>query len=127
MRRDTLHSALAALCAAALAAPATAEPLASSDFAYGRAVEATSAAPLQTLLLDLPIYRGAVGPSLADLRVFNGAGEVVPHAIRALVDPRAQQGDLVDVPLFRVPEGSSLARRAVGAEPRTVQTRDLSI
>ena len=129
MPPDTARRALAALCAAALA-PATAfaagDPLAPSDFAYGRAVDAPSADPLQTLLLDLPVYRGAVGPSLVDLRVFNGAGEVVPHAIRALVDPRAQQGELVDVPLFRVPEGSALAKRASGGE-RTVRARDVAI
>jgi hypothetical protein len=74
------------------------------DFAHGREIEHTTAAPLQTVLLDLPIYRGTVEPRLADLRVFNGAGEPVPHAIRALARPEKVDGDLVSVPLFRLPE-----------------------
>ncbi len=88
------------------------EALTPGDFAWGRAVETTSGDPLQTLLLDLPIYRGALGPELADLRVFNGAGEVVPHAIRALVDPRAEADAPVDVPLFSLPDDGADAVRA---------------
>jgi hypothetical protein len=129
MSPDTFVRPFALFAAALVPALALAkgEPLAPSDFAWGRAVEAPTSDPLQTLLLDLAIYRGAVAPGLVDLRVFNGAGEVVPHAIRALVDPRAEQGDLVSVPLFRVPEGSALARRAERAESRTVRARDVAI
>jgi hypothetical protein len=97
--------------------------LAPGDFAYGRAVETQRGDALQTLLLDLPIYRGSVGPELVDLRVFNGAGEVVPHAIRALADPSEQEGALVSVPLFRVPGDSALARNPIGS----VRERDVDI
>ena len=106
------------------------EALTPGDFAWGRAVETTSGDPLQTLLLDLPIYRGAVGPELADLRVFNGAGEVVPHAIRALVDPRAEQGAPLEVPFFRLPGAAALAAGEGGerkAERRTALARDVAI
>jgi hypothetical protein len=121
-------------CSAAIAAtwialsPGTAlgaDPLAPGDFAFGRAVETGSRDPLQTLLLDVAIYRGAVGPDLADLRVFNAAGEVVPHAIRALGDPHEEQGELAAVPMFRVPEDSALARPA-GARG-TLRERDIAI
>ena len=125
---NTNH-ALAALAASWLAlapASARAQALTPRDFAWGRSVETTRGDPLQTLLLDLPIYRGALGPEFADLRVFNGAGEVVPHAIRALVDPHEQEGALVDVPLFRVPEGSALVPRA-GAGHHTERVRDVAI
>ena len=94
-----------------------------TDFAWGRAVETQASGPLQTLLLDVSVYRGAVSPDLADLRVFNAAGEVVPHAIRPLGDPSEEQDAPVPVPLFHVPEGSSLAR---GAERgTTVREREL--
>jgi uncharacterized protein DUF3999 len=100
--------------------------LAPDDFAWGRAIETQRTDPLQTLLLDLSVYRGALGPDLADVRVFNGAGEVVPHAIRPLVDPHEQEGARVPVPLFRVPDGSALAQRAV-AGPKSERARDVAI
>jgi hypothetical protein len=103
------------------------EPLTPSDFAWGRAVETNNSDPLQTLLLDVAIYRGAVGPDLADLRVFNGAGEVVPYAIRPLADPHEQEGEVVEVPLFRVPEGSALARAGTSMGGLTVRERDIAI
>jgi len=113
---SSLRGAVAALFALTSgAAFAAGDALAPSDFAWGRAVETQRSDALQTLLLDLPIYRGSVGPELSDLRVFNGAGEVVPHAIRPLADPSEQEGALVPVPLFRVPEGSALARAAASA------------
>jgi hypothetical protein len=118
------RSAVAAFFALiAGAASAADDALAPSDFAYGRAVETGRGDALQTLLIDLPIYRGSVGPELVDLRVWNGAGEVVPHAIRPLADPSEQEGALVSVPLFRVPEQSALARSAVGS----VRERDVDI
>ena len=102
------------------------EALAPDDFAWGRAIESKRGDPLQTLLLDLPVYRGSVEPELADLRVFNGAGEAVPHAIRALYDAQEEQGAQLDVPLFAVPAGSALAERAAG-DRATVRTRDVAI
>lgn len=124
MKPIAAHGALAALCALVSAAAFAAEDaLVPHDFAWGREVDAQRGSPLQTLLLDLPIYRGSVGPGLADLRVWNGAGEIVPHAIRPLVDPSEQKGALVSVPLFRVPEGSALARNPVGS----VRERDVDI
>ena len=101
------------------------DALAPGDFAWGRAIETQRADPLQTLLLDLPIYRGAVGPELADLRVFNAAGEVVPHALRALSDPHEEKGALVEVPLFRLPTSSALA--ILTGDSSTVRARDVAI
>jgi uncharacterized protein DUF3999 len=124
MKSNPVRSGVAALFALSSGAAFAADgALAPGDFAYGRAVETQRGDALQTLLLDLPIYRGSVGPELVDLRVFNGAGEVVPHAIRALVDPSEQEGALVSVPLFRVPEDSALARNPIGS----VRERDVDI
>ncbi len=134
MNTNTARLAIAAagLALAPAAALAADDSIAPDDFAWGRAIETRGSDALQTLLLDLPVYRGAVGPDLADLRVFNGAGEVVPHAVRALVDPRAEEGAQVEVPLFRVPEGSALARAgshvpSMGGGALTVRERDIAI
>ena len=106
MSTSTLRILLAAM-AVAVSGPLSAsaeERLARGDFAYGREVELRTSGPLQTLLLDLPIYRGTVEPRLADLRVFNAAGEAVPHAIRSLAQPESRLDDFAELPLFRLPE-----------------------
>lgn len=121
LRIPRIYAAVAALVFLAAAAGASIGP---GDFAHGRAIALRGAGPLQTLLLDLPVYRGTVEPRLADLRVFNAAGESVPHAIRALAQPRPAESDVVKVPLFRLPriapgeplsQGMNLA--AGGARP----------
>lgn len=79
------------------------------DFAFGRVIEIERAGPLQTVPLDRAVYRGSVESRLADLRVFNGAGEPVPHAIRPLMPSKAAAGALVAAPLFRLPEAAAAA------------------
>ncbi len=86
-----------------------AEPLAPEDFAFGRPVEIETTGPLQTLLLDLPVYRGSVEARLADLRVMNAAGEPVPHAVRTLPEPDMPEAVHVALPFFELhaPEAQS--------------------
>ena len=60
MNSRTLGMLLATM-AIAVSAPVSAgeeEPLARDDFAHGREIELRTSRPLQTLLLDLPVYRG---------------------------------------------------------------------
>ena len=110
------RAAIAVWLALAPASARAADPtFAPSDFAWGRAVEVRESRPLQTLLLDVAIYRGAVAPDLADLRVFNAAGEVVPHAIRPLGDPSQEQAAPAPVPLFHVPEYHLVSPGELGA------------
>jgi hypothetical protein len=61
-----------------VALPAHAE--APGDFAYAASVEVSSQEALLWLELPSAVYEGAVRTDLGDLRVFNAAGEVVPHA-----------------------------------------------
>ncbi len=89
------------------------------DFAYGRAIEVDRASPLQTVLLDLQVYRGCVQPHLADLRVFNAAGEAVPHAVRWLAAAKSVEGERVPAPLFRLAEAVVGAPSEIGSEERT--------
>ena len=59
---------------------------------------------VRALGLELPraVYRGAVRPDLGDLRVFNGAGEVVPHAFRPRASVETQKRAPVALPVFPV-------------------------
>lgn len=62
---------------------ATADPEVSSpaDFAYRMQVNGTGSAAAYRVELPLAVYQKIVHPDLADLRVFNAAGEQVPFAI----------------------------------------------
>ncbi|HEU0290749.1 MAG TPA: DUF3999 domain-containing protein [Burkholderiales bacterium] len=53
-----------------------------TDFAYGVPLEADGKDALYEITLPAAVYRGVVRPDLGDVRVFNGTGEVVPHALR---------------------------------------------
>lgn len=70
------------------------------DFAYAAAIELSASAPFQRVELPPQVYRSLTDGALADLRVFNGAGEIVPHAF----EPRALTSSLparpTEVPLF---------------------------
>lgn len=50
--------------------------------------------------LPLAVYAGTLRRDLGDLRVFNGAGEAVPHALTAVAPPDAQARPLVELPIF---------------------------
>ena len=70
------------------------------DFAYGLRVEAAGTGPIWELTLPEAVYRGVTRADLGDLRVFNAAGAVVPHALRL---PEAIAGEAppaVDLPVF---------------------------
>jgi hypothetical protein len=81
------------------------ETLTPEDFAYGRSVQLRGSSALHTVLLPIDVYRGSVEPHLADLRVFNAAGEAVPHALRRLDAPEPRQNVTPPLPLFRLPAG----------------------
>ena len=61
--------------------------------------------------LPLAVHQGARRADLGDLRVFNGAGEVVPHALRAVTsDPREEPSFEVKVFPYRAsPRAAELA------------------
>lgn len=66
-----------------------------ADFAYGIPLEADGKEALYEVTLPASAYRGVVRADLADVRVFNGAGEVVPHAWR----PRRPAGSEAVAPV----------------------------
>jgi uncharacterized protein DUF3999 len=52
------------------------------DFAFSIALAVPDGAPLVRVDVPLAVYRDCVDPALRDLRVLNGAGEVVPFSVQ---------------------------------------------
>ncbi len=71
-----------------------------ASFAYGVAIRADGGEALYRLELPRAVYRGSVRGDLGDLRVFNGAAEVVPHAFRPRATTETQKREPVALPFF---------------------------
>jgi hypothetical protein len=81
-----------------------------TDFAYGISLEADGKEALYEVALPVSVYRGVVRADLADVRVFNGAGEVVPHAWRPRRTAGREAAQPVALTLFplKAEEGASV-------------------
>lgn len=123
---------LCVVCSLAQARPAVAqaqgEPLLRrEDFAYGLELAVTDAqrgAVVQTMLVPLAVYRGALRPDLGDVRVINGAGVLVPHALRAL-EPAGELAVPIEAREVRAPAFPLLA--PAGAAPAVLDALALRI
>jgi hypothetical protein len=73
-----MRAALALLLLACIASASAAQPL--EDFGYAAPIETAAGEALQRIEIPQAVYEGSVQPHLADLRVFNGQGEMVPFA-----------------------------------------------
>jgi Protein of unknown function (DUF3999) len=67
-----------------------------ADFAYGIPIESDARDALYEIEIPAAVYRGVTRADLGDIRVFNGQGEVVPHALRPLTRTVAA----VSLPIF---------------------------
>lgn len=112
--------------AAGLVTAAAAQPV-PTDFARGIEVLAPGAQPIARVTLPEGVYATAIKPGLADLRVFNRAGSVVPHALRRppLPAPDAEAAVSLPIfPLFESPRGNQpLTQVAIGPGGAVVQLR----
>ena len=81
-----------------------------ADFAYGIPLEADGSEALYEVTLPVSAYRGVVRADLVDVRVFNGAGEVVPHAWRPRRTAGTEAAKPVALTLFplKAEEGTSV-------------------
>lgn len=61
---------------------AHAATLEKNDFAFGFQVTVDGDDAVYSLPLPVDVYAGSVAPNLEDVRVFNGAGKIVPHEFR---------------------------------------------
>ena len=77
------------------------------EFREAVPIAATGEDAFYRLVVPQRVYEGAAFADLRDLRVFNGGGEIVPHAFRAM-GPKLQQPGPVALPLFplRGPSGT---------------------
>lgn len=87
------------LLAAGPAAPVAEQP---DDFAFGLALQAPGNEALYQVEIPAAIYQGAVRGDLGDVRVFNGAGEVVPHALKPREAMSTCPEEAVPLPLFPI-------------------------
>jgi hypothetical protein len=93
------------------AAPAEEPPLKPNDFAYGMRFEAQGTAAAYTAEVPASVYQGVALPNLADIAVFNGRGELVPHVVNAArTEARILRPRPVSLPVFPVrgEEGKAL-------------------
>jgi len=81
--------------------PAAAAPPVPADFGYGCALPATGGAGVFRASLPLAVYEKTLRADLGDMRVFNAAGEMVPHAVRRIAEQTKETS--ASVPLFPLP------------------------
>lgn len=96
-----MTAAAALLAAGGALAAETAAPRV-QDFAWAAPITAEGQEGLYVAELPFAVYAGSKRHGLADLRVYNGAEEIVPHALRSVAtpDPRKREGSAV--PIFPV-------------------------
>jgi hypothetical protein len=89
-----------------------AEKISSSDFAAGYYLEVGPKGPVYSLELPEDVYRTVKSAELSDVRVFNGAGEVVPHEFRMVkTDPKTLR-DKENIPFFPLYQTSASNEQA---------------
>ncbi len=77
-----------------------AEPVSLTDFAYAADIHTEGDAAIYRLDLPQSVYAGVIRADLGDLRVFNAAGNLVPHSLVLSRDERAKAVTRHDLPLF---------------------------
>jgi len=91
---------LLALSLAATGVAATASAPTLKHFAYGLLVESEVGKPAHELTLPDEVYQGVTRADLGDLRVFNGGGIVVPHALCTGAETTAESVGEQPLPVF---------------------------
>ncbi len=99
-----MMKACALTFAALLAAPAAAQqaPLRADNFNHTSAITLTGAGPFHQAVLPMALYQGVERQDLGDIRVFNGQGETVPHALLRSQSSSVSQVHEMPLPLFPI-------------------------
>jgi hypothetical protein len=89
-------------------------------FAWSAPLRLEERGGLYVVVATPAMYAGIARPDLADLRVRNGAGEDVPHAIRFPSPPPAAAPEMVAVPIFPLwaPAGAEAGGLSVRIEQK---------
>jgi hypothetical protein len=107
------RSAIGVLALSALASFTSAAELSPSDFAYGMPVITPADAAAYRVALPVGVYHDMVREDLADIRVFNARGEVVPYALSRPSAHTLARGPGTALPLFALRGDSPAAADAV--------------
>src|SRR3954464_15910819 len=91
-----------ALMLVTAAASAQSPPVTPESFAHRSRLELGGGGPFHQLTLPLAVYQGAQRDDLGDLRVFNGQGEAVPHALLRSEPALTPQMKETTVPVFPI-------------------------
>jgi hypothetical protein len=83
-----------------LCVPLHAEKIQPTRFAYGMTLKLLGDGAIYSLTLPDDVYHHTTGTDLGDIRIFNGANEVVPHAITQSLYEKSSQPDPVSLPFF---------------------------
>ena len=105
--------ALWAFVLSIIAGPAMAADLSPADFAFGMQVVTAGDAAAYRVTLPVDVYRDAVRQDLADIRIFNGRGEVVPYALYRPSVRTLARGPGTALPLFALHSDSPAAADAI--------------
>ena len=123
-----MKTLIALILAVSLAAPAAAQsPLRPQDFAYRGTIETGGTGPFHQLTLPLAVYEGAASADLADLRVFNGQGELVPYALLRSEPQNVSHQAESAVPFFPLPAPDKAAAGAGDISVTVRQSADGSL
>jgi hypothetical protein len=119
---------LFALLVALLGTSASAElAVKPTQFAFRSIIQINEKGPYQQVSLPLAVYQGLASPDLADLRVFNEKGEVMPYAIvprESSVETRRSEQSVPFFPLH-TPAGNGVNGSGAGDIAVTIrQTGD---
>ncbi|MFV0437284.1 MAG: DUF3999 domain-containing protein [Desulfopila sp.] len=88
--------------------PAMAQEVSRQDFAFGYIIETGRSGAIYSLPIPDAVYRTVQRADLADIRVFNDDGEVVPHLVRDLAEA-SQKGSVGrDIAFFPLPSTGEL-------------------
>lgn len=89
------------------------DTLTMSDFAFSMAIEPDSEAPVQTIILPQRVYQALTRQDQGDMRIYDAAGQEVPHAIRPLAsNPGGMgvHGKSGALPFFPISEAMTSAK-----------------
>jgi len=76
------------------------KPVLKNDYAYGLPIEVSDEAAIYRLPVPEVVYTYLIKADFSDLRVFNAAGEVVPHSLQRGDEPQVDEGEPLVVPFF---------------------------
>ena len=65
-----------------MSAEAQAKPMTTDDFAYGLPINVDGRGAVYSITLPKEVYTNCTRSDLADIRVFNAHGDIIPHTIR---------------------------------------------